>query len=172
MNQMGENAFKKFFLSNYQRAMSQALSLVKNEEVARDIVQDSFEQLYHSCRDMSDEEMRNYLYMIVRNKCADYFRKLSVHDRYSEYVKHFASKSETADEHDSRIDEVLRLIAKLNPKTRKILTTHYLSGMKYSDIAAEMEISESAVKKHIMKGLKFIRENMIKNLILWYLFWQ
>ena len=58
---MGENAFKKFFLSNYQRAMSQALSLVKNEEVARDIVQDSFEQLYHSCRDMSDEEMRNYL---------------------------------------------------------------------------------------------------------------
>ncbi len=169
---MGEDAFKKFFISNYQRTMSQALSLVKNEEVARDIVQDSFEQLFHSCRDMSEEEMRNYLYMMVRNKCADYFRKLSVHDRYSEYVKHFASKSETAYEHDCRIDEVLSLIAKLNPKTRKILTTHYLSGMKYSEIATEMEISESAVKKHIMKGLKFIRENLIKNLILWYLLWQ
>ena len=62
---MGEDAFKKFFISNYQRTMSQALSLVKNEEVARDIVQDSFEQLFHSCRDMSDEEMRGFLCTIL-----------------------------------------------------------------------------------------------------------
>lgn len=166
---MREKAFKQFFMSNYQRAMSQAVSLVRDEEAARDIVHDAFEQLYRLGRDLSDDEMRNYLYMVIRNKSADHFRKLSVHDKYIDYVRHFATKSETAEEHDNRIDEVYGLLAKLSPKTREILTVHYLKGMKYSEIAEGMDISESTVKKHIMKGLRYIRENIIKNLILWYL---
>lgn len=164
---MREDTYKKFFISNYQRTISFAISLVKNEEVAKDIVQDAFEQLYHSGVNLSEAELRNYLYRTLRNKCADYYRRLTIHDKYSDYVIHFAQTSETAEEHDNKLDEVLGLIEELNPKTRQVLTSHYLKGEKYKDIAKELEISESAVKKHIIKGLKFIRENMIKIFILW-----
>ena len=44
---MREDTFKEFFISNYQRTIAFAISLVKNEEVAKDIVHDAFEQLYH-----------------------------------------------------------------------------------------------------------------------------
>lgn len=169
---MREDTFKEFFISNYQRTIAFAISLVKNEEVAKDIVHDAFEQLYHSGLSLSEEELRNYLYRTLRNKCADYYRRISVHDKYSEYVLRFASKAETAEEHDNKIDEVLGLIEKLSPKTREVLTSHYLKGNKYREIAKELDISESAVKKHIIKGLKFIRENMIKIFITWCLTYQ
>lgn len=164
---MRDERFKQFFLSNYQRTVSQAISLVKDEEAAKDIVNDTFEQIYHLRKDLSEEELRNYLYRMVRNKCADYYRKLSVHDKYSDYVRHFAEKSETAREHDNTMDEAIRLIDSLPAKTRQVLISHYLQGKKYRDIALEMAISESAVKKHIVKGLRFIRENIIKIFILW-----
>ena len=50
----------------------------------------------------------------------------------------------------------------LTPRTRDVLERHYLQGKKYSEVAMELGISESAVKKHIMQALKLFREKMNK----------
>jgi RNA polymerase sigma factor (sigma-70 family) len=47
-------------------------------------------------------------------------------------------------------------LSQLNPRTREILLMHRLENMKYRDIAKQLEISESAVEKHIAKGTLFL----------------
>ena len=47
-------------------------------------------------------------------------------------------------------------LSRLNPRTREILLMHRLEKMKYRDIAKQLEISESAVEKHIAKGMLFL----------------
>lgn len=47
-------------------------------------------------------------------------------------------------------------LSQLNPRTREILLMHRLENMKYRDIAKRLEISESAVEKHIAKGTLFL----------------
>lgn len=159
--------FRQFFIDNYAYSVRLAASLVRNEEVARDIVQDAFLYLYRSEKALEPADMRNYLYMVVRNKCADYYRKASIHSRYADYVQQSAETMETADEHDAKIDRIYALLEDLSPKTRRIILDHYLNGMKYSELADEMDISESAVKKHLVKGLKYLRKNINQSELLW-----
>lgn len=51
----------------------------------------------------------------------------------------------------------------LTPRTREILEAHYLQGKTYSEVAIELGISDSAVKKHVMHALKFFREKLNSN---------
>lgn len=158
---MQATEFERFFKENYSKIYYLALSLVHDDEVARDIVADSFEYLFsHHAK----AEACNYLFVIVRNRCSDFYRKQAVHQRYSQYISYTSEKVEIADwlEHDDKVETIRRLMGHLTPRTRQILEAHYLQGKKYSEVAAELEISESAVKKHIMQALKLFREKMGK----------
>lgn len=161
---MQATEFERFFKENYSRVYYLALSLVHDEEAARDIVADSFEYLFSHHAHLKDEEVGNYLYVIVRNRCSDFFRKQNVRQRYSDYITYFAEKVETVDwlEHDDKVEKIQRLMEHLTPRTREVLEAHYLQGKKYSEVAGELGISESAVKKHIMQALKLFREKINK----------
>ena len=47
---------------------------------------------------------------------------------------------------------------KLTPHTRHILEECYIQRKKYQEVAEELNISVSAVRKHIVKALQVIRE--------------
>lgn len=161
---MQATEFERFFKENYSKIFYLALSLVHDDEAARDIVADSFEYLFSHQADLLESEACNYLFVIVRNRCSDFYRKQAVHQRYSEYVAYTAEKVEKADwlEHDDKVEAIRRLMEHLTPRTRQVLEAHYLQGKKYSEVAAELGISESAVKKHIVQALRMFREKVSK----------
>jgi RNA polymerase sigma-70 factor (ECF subfamily) len=57
-----------------------------------------------------------------------------------------------------RLVRVQAGIAKLPPRTREIFLMHRVEGLKYREIAAHFEISQSAVEKHIAKAMLFLTE--------------
>lgn len=154
--------FERFFKENYSKTYYWALSLLHDEEVARDVVADSFENLFSHHSDMKMEEAVNYLFVTVRNRSLDYFRKQAVHKRYSEYVSYTKERVENMrwGEHDDEVERIRRLMHNLTPRTQEILEAHYMQGKKYTEIATELGISESAVKKHIMQALSFFRKKV------------
>ena len=156
--------FEGFFKENYSKIYCYAHSLVRDDEAARDIVADSFEYLFTHNPHLSKSEASNYLFAIVRNRCADFFRKQAVHQRYSEYITYTTDKAMSAEwsDHDEKVEAIRRMMGSLTPRTREILEAHYLQGKKYSEVASELGISESAVKKHIMQALRMYRENVIR----------
>ena len=158
--------FEGFFKENYSKIYYWALSLLHDEEAARDIVSDSFEYLFTHNSHLQANEACNYLFVSVRHRCTDYYRKQAVHQRYSNYI---AYTSETVEEtmgfleHEELVEQILKLMEFLSPRTRDILEAHYLKGKKYGEVAKEFGISESAVKKHVMQALKFFREKLNSN---------
>ena len=51
-------------------------------------------------------------------------------------------------------------LAQLHPRTREILLMHRLDNLKYREIAEKLNISQSAVEKHIAKGSFFLTKWM------------
>ncbi|EJU11791.1 ECF subfamily RNA polymerase sigma-70 factor [Sphingomonas sp. LH128] len=49
-------------------------------------------------------------------------------------------------------EAVQNLIERLPERTREVLFMRRVDGMRYKDIARELDISESAVEKHIAKA--------------------
>jgi len=73
----------------------------------------------------------------------------------------YISKHDSDKEYNEQI--IGEIMKKIEYPTVDILRACYIDGKKYREVADEMGISISTVKKHMVKALKIIRE-MKKNM--------
>jgi len=125
-------------------------------------VSDAFEYAWKFYKNNEIENLKNYIYSFLRNECIDYIRHQVVHQKYAEFYINMMSEEELPEEVDERVALIRKLMDQLTPKTRLILEECYIQKKKYKEVATDLEISESAVKKHIVQALKIIREKIVK----------
>lgn len=156
--------FEFFFKENYSQFYFFALHLIDDEEVSRDIVSDSFEYALNNYGRLDVENWKTYMYSYIRNKCIDYIRHQEVKRKYIDYYLHVTSEIEESgyEEYEEKIKEIRKLIGSLTPQTRLVLRECYIHNKKYKEVADELQISVSAVRKHMVKALKVIREGIAK----------
>lgn len=159
-----EKAFEEYFRNNFERLNLYALHLVNDEEISRDIVSDAMEYVWknYSCRE--DAEWYRYCVSFVRNRCIDHLRRQMVHQRYADFIMHVVESDYMpyVNADDERLGDIMRAIDTLTPKTRLVLQECFLQHRTYKEVAEELEISVSGVKKHIMTALRILREKISK----------
>jgi len=158
-----EEDFEQFFKQRFEQYYYYGLHFVDDQEVVRDIVCDCFEFVYHNYQKRNEiNDWGSYVARMVRSRCLDYLRHCSVHESYADYYLRETSEMDDSLEDMQLYEERMNLIrqgmALLSPRTRMILTECYLNHKQYKEVAEIFEISDNAVKKHIVKALKTIRE--------------
>ncbi len=121
---------------------------------AEDIVQECYVKLWENRQDAS----RPYLYRMVRNACIDYLRKSK--QVIGEIMPKDMEGMITDEEAQDRSEREAKLwveISKLPEQCRKILLMNKRDGMKYREIAEELNLSEKTVEHQISKALKRLR---------------
>lgn len=133
-----------------------ALGFLKNDEDARDALQDTFFNLWRDGGAETETEARNKLFAVLRNICIDRLRKpktypLDETDTDSLEVKAFSF--EDMDKYESLLTTGLTDIQ------RHIysLVTH--DGMEYDAIAETLGMSVEAVRMNMSRARKKIRDN-------------
>jgi RNA polymerase sigma factor (sigma-70 family) len=58
----------------------------------------------------------------------------------------------------ARLERVKEGLAKLTPRTREVFLMHRIDELKYREIAQALDISQSAVEKHIARATLFLAE--------------
>lgn len=156
--------FDVFFKEYYVALYSYVHSLINNWEASRDIASDAFEYIWKNFGRIEKSTAKSYLFIYVRNRSIDYLRHQDIHYLYAEVaLKLNEGFTETEyKEQDYRMIQVQRAMDDMSPYTRHILEECYLHEKKYKDVAEELNISVSAVRKHIVKALKLIREACVK----------
>ena len=160
--------FERFFRESYSRLYYFAINLVKDEEVCRDIVSESFAQLWKHREDISQDKFLGYISQTVYNKSMEHLRKMMARDKYAEFYR--VIYGEETDEENARLKEmevriqqIYALMDGLTPQTRKILELSYFKDKTYTEVAVLLGVSRSTIKKHVMQALKIFREEMLKN---------
>lgn len=156
--------FELFFKENYSCFFYYSLQILNDEEVCRDIVGDAFEYAWGGYNHRNDvSNWKTYLYSYIRNKCVDHIRHQMVEEKHEEFIRQmYCEKEEEYEEMEEQINTMREILSTLPPKTRLILQECYLRKKKYREVADEMEVSVSAVRKHIVKALKVLREGFTK----------
>lgn len=151
--------FDFLFKEYYPQLYYYALHLIDDMEASKDITSDAFETIWVNYSKISKEAAKACLYTYVRNKCIDYLRHQSVHrqfvELYSELTHPYTEMRYR--EWDERILSIRKAMEKLTPHTRHILEECYVERKKYKEVAEELNISVSAVRKHIVKALQILR---------------
>lgn len=153
--------FDRVYRLYYEQLYCFALQYVSDTEECHDLVSAAYEDVWRNFARIERTTVKAYLYSTVRSKCIDYLRRQQCHERYIKYVSYVSQRS-VDDRQQMEHDETQRaadaLMEQLRSPTREILEACYLKEKKYREVAEEMNISVSTVKKHMVRALKMLRE--------------
>jgi len=159
---MTEKQFDIIFRKEYPRLYRLAYSMLRNMEESRDIVSQVMANLYERPpRDIDDQQaLAAYLSRAVRSKCIDYIEHLEIEQRAQIlYPVEFQLQTYNDRARESKLKEVWRFVdEQLTQQTRQVLLLRYDEDLSYKEVAERLEISISAVNKHVSEGLKKLRE--------------
>ena len=148
-------AYQYLYQCYYVALKALANHYVKDNDVAEDLVQDVFISLLESThRFISGDEVKYFLYSALKNRCVSYFRKQQVRDRYQRELLGTASEMGSFWEKVLEEDVYANLMAaieQLPPQCRLVMQLT-LEGLKISEIASRLRISEDTVKEHKKNG--------------------
>lgn len=157
-----EHAFSLVFNMFKNDIYSYALSLVKNPEYAKEVVQDVFLKLWQTKeRICLESDFKSYLFKIAKNTVFDLLRKAANDYKLREEVYYFSNQietntSESNSEHLSI--EIVKKVCKSLPEKRKaIFEMSKFQGKTHSEIALELNISQQTVKNQIHLAIQQIR---------------
>ncbi len=158
---MTSNDFEVVFRTNYTRLYYFAYDFVGDMEVAKDIASDAFSKAWEMREEVDAHRLDGLLFVTVRNLCANYLRKQKTNQKYLRYIR--ASESEEDELYfqgmDERIAETLREVDKLPERTRHVIEECCLNSKSYKEVAEAMQISVSAVRKHVVKAYGQLRKH-------------
>lgn len=156
---MDNEVFETFFKKNYDKAFYLAYRITHDDKTSQDIVGDAFELVWKNVHARNVSNAPSYLFTTVRHLSTDYLRKKTVRDRYAQMQLLTAEtlSTTTDDLHEERIERLMTALGELSPRTRYVITACFLEHKKYKEVGDALGISVSAVKKHVVKGMRLLR---------------
>ena len=124
-----------------------ALSVMKSENMAEDILQEVFLRLLSGRYTPEPGKEKAYLYRAVRNLCYDELRKKKWKDQ--ELKPQFGVTENYA---------YIELIAPLEKREQEIVTLKIVGGLSHREIGKVMGITEQAAKKRYQRAIEKLRE--------------
>ena len=134
--------------------MRRCRTMLRNEEAARDAMQDVFVLVVRNQERLDDRYPSSLLYRMATNVCLNQIRSTKRHpeDRDDELLSRIAS----ADDPERRTGAAAllgRVFKDNKESTRTIAVLHLLDGMTLEEVAAEVSMSVSGVRKRL-RGLR------------------
>lgn len=159
-----EKQFKALFEKYYTKLYYSSLAIVRDEDDARDIVNDVFAHIWEKHDSFEDTVNSMYLYTSIRHRSLDHLKKKKVRDNYANnYMKNNDEGFQYDDEEEERIRQIQKVIDRMPEKTKYVLDQCYMEGKRYMEVASDIGISRDGVRKHIVKALRLLREAFSKD---------
>ncbi len=144
------------------KLMAYVMKSVKNEEVAKDILQNIFIKIQLNIAKLKNKEkLENWIFALAHNAIIDYFRSekkspisldtsLPIHkEEEAEYKTHQLSAC------------IINMIKMLPPKYSEALLLTEIKGMSQKELAAHLDISYSGAKSRVQRGREMLKEQML-----------
>lgn len=130
------------------------LKNIKDEERARDIVQDSYEKLWRNAENVNSDKVKSYLFTTAYHTMIDVLRK----DKRQTYLEDFHIPEEMHDQQYSDLAEVLNEAVKQLPDIqRSVVMLRDYEGYSYREIGDITALSEAQVKVYIYRARVFLK---------------
>jgi RNA polymerase sigma factor (sigma-70 family) len=130
------------------------LKNIKNEEKAKDVVQDTYEKLWLKLEEVPEEKVKAYLFTAAYHTMIDMIRK---EKRITGFESEKHDKPVHPD-HYTGLSQILEeAITKLPADQRSVILLRDYEGYSYDEIADITGLTESQVKVYIFRGRMFLK---------------
>jgi RNA polymerase sigma-70 factor (family 1) len=162
-----ESAFRTVFHAYNRILYPYVLSIIKIQEDAQEIMQETFLKLWLKRDTLTAiENPGGWLYTVADNNIKDHFKKEA---RYARRLqKAGAEDSDLSDIHEAfdskEIKALIReAVDKLPARRRQVFQMSRLDGYSRKEIAETLGISENGVRNRLAEATEFIQDYITKN---------
>ncbi|KAB7733158.1 RNA polymerase sigma-70 factor [Rudanella paleaurantiibacter] len=141
-----------------------ALQKTNSHEVAEELVQDLFVDLWQGRATLAVQQVEAYLFTALRYAVVDHIRRQVQRERFQLYQQQQMGQADTATEELLNYQDLIALIEdelqKMPEKTGQIFRLSRYEDQSIPSIAQSLDLSEKAVEYHLNKALKTLRQNL------------
>ena len=138
-----------------------AASIVKDEDRAKDVVQDTFIKLYEQDPEKVKGSLKAWLFTVCRNRCFDIIRKekrmINVEDDQLTVIRDAGDDPSRAAERADEHSNVIKFLDRLPENQREVIRLKFEGDMSYKEISQVTQLSVSNVGFLIHAGIKRLR---------------
>jgi len=158
-------AFDRLFWCYNQRLYHFALSIIKNNEDARDVVQEVFLRVWKNRENLDEQSsLQSFLFTISYNIIVDTMRKKVSDRNFRDYLQKNAIGKESQVEKEVEFNELRTIynnaVEELPLERKKIYKLHRFENMKYEEIADQLELSVNTVRSQMYKAISYLRKRI------------
>ena len=153
------------FQKYYNPLCNFAASIVNDNKVAQDVVQEVFTKIWDKKDELNIKvNEKSYLFQAVKNRSIEVLRKqkLDVSINKIDYDRIY-NNSKAIDEQAQKFmlkEFLYKSIKQLPPKCQEVFILNKINGLTYQEISEEKSISVKTVENHIGKAYRKLREIM------------
>ena len=174
-NGLGQADFEQLFKLNFKDLCFFAFQYVKDIEIARELVQESFVALWEKRFTIDPERpVKAYLRTSIYNRCMNYIRDHRKFTRDLLVLENLIpepgmqpGQQMIAGELQKQIEAA---IDSLPEKCREVFVMSRFQGFKYQEIADKLDISVKTVETQMSKALLHMRHRLSDHLPVWLTF--
>ena len=111
--------------------------------------------------------VKSFLYTSVKNEIISLYRKGKAQERYSSQLENEAFFANTVIDQETQL-LLFNAIHSLPDRERQIFELSFIEGLKNIEIAEQLGVSDSTVKKAKAKALEILREKLDPRLFLFF----
>ena len=169
---LSRDSFEEIFKKHYHGLWIYARRFVINPDVAEDIVQEIFYNLWKTKKDLDlNDSIKSYLFTATYHKCLNHIKHEKIKSKYEEeeakgsdsfnsfYFNEITARKNGLPSEDLS-GNLKKAIYGLPDQCRRIFLLSRKYGLKNREIAEFLGISQKVVEKQISKALVALREQI------------
>lgn len=168
-----ERVEKEIFEKYYERVYYSAYFMIKDRELAQDIVQETFIKAFKHLHTVEDEQkLGAWLSTIASRTAIDYIRKekkwneIVTDDVYMDekslQVSEIASTVENELIQKQTSEQITELINRLKPEYKQVIILRYLYELTYEEMATHLDMNVGTIKTRTHRARKQLKNILEK----------
>jgi len=156
-------AFTEIYDRYKVQITARLFTVLKVDALVEDTLQELFFRIWEKRTGIDpDKPIINYISRIAANLSYDHFRRLAREQRFMT-SKDIGEMRDAENVYQKELDQALyNLIDQLPTQRKKVFLLCKFENKSYEEISDQLGISTNAVKDHIVKANKFLKNNYYK----------
>lgn len=149
----------------YGMSLRVARTIMKDEEEAKNMVQDVFEILWKKRENLGEpKQIRSYVYSVTYHRCIDTLRSVT---RTTGHVERYGrlqafATGELFEPSDDYL-RLLELVSELPPALAMVFQLRGIEGYEFSEVATILGVDEVNVRVYLSRARQMIKEKLKNN---------
>lgn len=157
-----EQAFRQIFDFYSNKLFTYVFRITNHEEIAEEIVMDVFLKIWMNRADLAEiSRFDSYLYAMVRNRAFNIIKRIAHEGAIIKELSLNSTEYQHNTEDTVIYNDIRHLlhdaIEKLPPQQKRVFILSRDEGLKYDEIAEQLNLSKNTVKSHLKKAVSNLR---------------